>query len=72
MIDKSRNGFFTSFFKSKHTWIAIMIAIIPIISFYLLREAYNPGYLTAVQENELGGRYLATQHFCPTLSILFH
>jgi 4-amino-4-deoxy-L-arabinose transferase-like glycosyltransferase len=28
--------------------------------YYLLREQYNPGYLHAVYENELGGRYLTT------------
>jgi len=31
-----------------------------IASYYLAREHYNPGYLKAVSENELGGRLLTT------------
>lgn len=44
--------------KKKHFYLGIFAAITAIASYYLLREAYNPGYLQAVQENELGGRYL--------------
>lgn len=40
------------------TWIALLGAIALILGYYLLREHYNPGYLQAVYENELGGRYL--------------
>lgn len=40
------SGFFTSFFI--------------ILSYYFLREYENPGYLIAVYENELGGRFLET------------
>jgi 4-amino-4-deoxy-L-arabinose transferase-like glycosyltransferase len=29
------------------------------LGYYILREHYNPGYLKAVWDNELGGRYLA-------------
>ncbi|MDR3678967.1 MAG: glycosyltransferase family 39 protein [Flavipsychrobacter sp.] len=29
-----------------------------VLGYYLLREHYNPGYIQAVQDNELGGRYL--------------
>lgn len=46
--------------KNKHFYFGLLIFFIPVVSFYLLREHYNPGYLTAVQENELGGRYLKT------------
>jgi 4-amino-4-deoxy-L-arabinose transferase-like glycosyltransferase len=49
-----------SLLKNKHFYIALCLFLIPVISFYLLREHYNPGYLKAVQENELGGRYLKT------------
>lgn len=41
----------------------IMIAIIiflAIISYYILRERMNPGYINAVIENEITGRYLNT------------
>lgn len=31
-----------------------------ILGYYLIRENYNPGYLRAVYQNELGGRYLST------------
>ncbi len=41
----------------RYTWRAILIAIVPIIGFYVLRETYNPGYISAVLENEVGGRY---------------
>ena len=44
----------------KWTLFAITIALILISGYYFLRENYNPGYLQAVWENELGGRYLGT------------
>lgn len=45
----------------RHTWLAALVAIVPVASFYLLREAANPGYLAAVMDNEVGGRYFVTQ-----------
>jgi hypothetical protein len=41
-------------------WFYMDLAITLFITggYYLLREHYNPGYLQAVWENELGGRYL--------------
>ena len=47
-----------NFISWKYTWRAVLIALVPIISFYILRETYNPGYISAVLENEVGGRYL--------------
>ncbi len=44
--------------KWKYTWLAISGLLLVVGGFYLLREIYNPGYLQAVWENELGGRYL--------------
>ncbi|MES2617855.1 MAG: phospholipid carrier-dependent glycosyltransferase [Bacteroidota bacterium] len=38
--------------------IALMIAIVPLIVFYVLRENAAPGYLSAIWENEFGGRFL--------------
>ncbi len=38
--------------------IALMIAIVPLIVFYVLRENAAPGYLNAIWENEFGGRFL--------------
>ncbi len=43
--------------KNKHFWIAASLAILGVMSFYLLRDFYNPGYLDAVWNNEIGGRY---------------
>ncbi len=43
--------------KNKHFYFGILIFIFSVGSFYLLREYYNPGYLKAVYENELVGRY---------------
>jgi 4-amino-4-deoxy-L-arabinose transferase-like glycosyltransferase len=48
-------------FRLKHFWWAVLLAIGPVLAFYLLREAFNPGYLAAVMDNEMGGRYLETQ-----------
>ncbi len=45
----------------RHMWLAALVAVVPVASFYLLREAANPGYLAAVMDNEVGGRYLETQ-----------
>jgi 4-amino-4-deoxy-L-arabinose transferase-like glycosyltransferase len=43
---------------SRQTWIGIFIFIIVAGGYYILREILNPGYLDAVTQNELGGRYL--------------
>ena len=45
----------------RHTWLAVLVAVVPVVSFYLLREAFNPGYLATVMDNEVSGRYLETQ-----------
>lgn len=37
----------------KHFWWAALLAIGPVLAFYLLREAYNPGYIAAVMQNEV-------------------
>lgn len=50
---------FISLFKNKHFYIGAVSFLIVIVGYYLLREANNSGYLLSVQENELGGRYLA-------------
>ncbi len=44
--------------RNKNFWLGILISFICIISYYLLREMKNPGYLSAVMNNELGGRFL--------------
>jgi 4-amino-4-deoxy-L-arabinose transferase-like glycosyltransferase len=48
-------------------YVGAITAILVVLSYYLAREYYNPGYLKAVSENELGGRLLTTleQHLQP-------
>jgi 4-amino-4-deoxy-L-arabinose transferase-like glycosyltransferase len=43
--------------KEKRLYAGLGIFIFFVVGYYLLREHYNPGYLQAVQQNELGGRY---------------
>jgi 4-amino-4-deoxy-L-arabinose transferase-like glycosyltransferase len=40
--------------------LGLLISILIILSYYFIRESENPGYMTKVIENELGGRYLKT------------
>lgn len=47
-------------FKNKHFYIGLSFFLFIVVGYYLLRETYNPGYIEAVQKNELGGRYLNT------------
>jgi 4-amino-4-deoxy-L-arabinose transferase-like glycosyltransferase len=49
------------FFLNKHFYIGMMIFLFFGVGYYFLRDHYNPGYLKAIQENELGGRYLQKQ-----------
>ena len=44
--------------KNKHFYIGLFLFLGLVLGYYLLREANNPGYIAAVQKNELGGRYL--------------
>lgn len=46
-----------SFWRQRHTWYGMMVFIGMVAAYYLGREAVNPGYLQAVWDNELGGRY---------------
>lgn len=51
---------FSAFLFNKHFYIGIAGFVFLIGGYYWLREQYNPGYLEAVWENELGGRYATT------------
>lgn len=42
-------------------YVSVGLAGIGVLGYYFLRELYDPGFLQAVWENELGGRYLASQ-----------
>lgn len=46
--------------KNRHFYLGIVVFLVPVLSYYFIREQYNPGYLEAVYNNELGGRYLET------------
>jgi len=54
IIDKQ----FLSLLKNKHFYLGILVFILIVAAYYIPREIISPGYLQAVQENELGGRYL--------------
>jgi 4-amino-4-deoxy-L-arabinose transferase-like glycosyltransferase len=43
--------------RSPHTYIGLALFAFFVLGYYLLREHYNPGYIKAVYENELGGRF---------------
>lgn len=42
----------------KYVYLGLFLAITLIGGFYTIREISEPGFIAAVQENELGGRYL--------------
>jgi 4-amino-4-deoxy-L-arabinose transferase-like glycosyltransferase len=44
--------------RARWLWIDLALCIIVIAGYYLLREFHNPGYLKAVWENDLWGRYV--------------
>lgn len=46
--------------KNKHFYFGTFLFLIPIIIYYCSREIYNPGYFSAVIQNEITGRYLNT------------
>ncbi|HTO15883.1 MAG TPA: glycosyltransferase family 39 protein [Edaphocola sp.] len=46
--------------KSPHFYFAALLFLLMVTGYYLTREHYNPGYLKAVYENEIGGRFLET------------
>lgn len=48
---------FRSVFTTPTFYVGITLFIAIVAGYYLLREHYNPGYLKAVYNNELGGRY---------------
>jgi 4-amino-4-deoxy-L-arabinose transferase-like glycosyltransferase len=46
------------FVRSKETYISAFFIVLIGLGYYYLREHFNPGYIQAVAENELGGRYV--------------
>jgi 4-amino-4-deoxy-L-arabinose transferase-like glycosyltransferase len=43
--------------RQRQFYLSLAIFVFAVVGFYLLREHQNPGYLKAVSQNELGGRY---------------
>lgn len=52
-----------SIFRDKHFYIALILFLAVVAWWYVGRELRSAGYLRAVWENELGGRYLASQDY---------
>jgi 4-amino-4-deoxy-L-arabinose transferase-like glycosyltransferase len=52
-------------------WVAVAVGLAGPLSYYLLREWALPGYLAAVWDNELGGRYAHDLSYGPH-PLLFH
>lgn len=46
--------------KNKHFYISLLLFLLTLAGYYITREIKNPGYLIAVYNNELGGRYLGS------------
>jgi 4-amino-4-deoxy-L-arabinose transferase-like glycosyltransferase len=46
--------------RNRNTWIGTGILVFVVAGFYLLRDLLNPGYLRAMIENEITGRYFDT------------
>lgn len=47
--------------KTRQFYTGLALFIVIVFGYYLLREHYNPGYIAAVRENELGNRFLNVQ-----------
>lgn len=47
-----------AFLSNKHFYISLGTMLLLVGGYYALREHHNPGYLSTVCKNELGGRYL--------------
>lgn len=49
-----------AFFRNRYTYFGLATLLGVLGAFYLVRESVNPGYLQAVWDNELGGRYASS------------
>lgn len=54
------NGVFLNLISNWKFWLIFCVTFILCITYYLVREFYDHGYLKTVWINELGGRYLTT------------
>lgn len=51
-------GKFKTIVSSKETYISIVLFLIPVVGYYVAREVSAPGFINAMIENELTGRYM--------------
>ncbi len=51
---------YLSLFKTKSFYIIPALGVLLGVSYYFIREQFNPGYINAVLENEITGRYAET------------
>lgn len=54
-------GEFRNLFQSKHFYLTAFTVASVVIGYYAIRDYISPGYFSAVQAAELGGRFLETQ-----------
>ena len=47
--------------KNKHFYFGMIPVFVFGIGYYFLRDSQNPGYISAIFDNELGGRFLVSQ-----------
>lgn len=50
-------GALLDFLKERRTWFGLVGTVMVVGGYYLGRETLNPGYMEAVWNNDLGGRY---------------
>lgn len=46
-----------SLLKNKHFYLGAVGFLTVVVGYYFLREHYNPGYIEAILQNDLGGRF---------------
>lgn len=63
---------FIPLIKNKDFYLGALIFIVFVFGYYGLREVFNPGYINAVYENELGGRLNSTLDGVDTKDNLFY
>jgi len=51
---------FLPLLKNKHFYIGLSVFLVLVVGYYFLRDHYNPGYIEAILQNDLGGRFSNT------------
>jgi 4-amino-4-deoxy-L-arabinose transferase-like glycosyltransferase len=53
-------GRIVTLLRNLHVWVLTVLVLVVCIGYYVSREQYDPGYLQAVWQNELGPRFSST------------